>query len=105
MIYVHERFDVSSPINILELVNGWEYVCIEILQWIPFSQIFIIANIYRPLCKILETFTTFLREFHPKITLPIRITDTSNTLVDNILTSVYNDNHVSRILIKKILDH
>ena len=63
MIYVHERFDVSSPINILESVNGWEYVCIEIPQSIPFPQNIIIANIYRPPCEILETFTTFLREF------------------------------------------
>ena len=63
MIYVHERFDVSSPINILESVNGWEYVCIKISQSIPFPQKIIIANIYRPPCEILETFTTFLREF------------------------------------------
>ena len=150
MIYVHERFDVSSPINILESVNGWEYVCIDISQSIPFPQKIIIANIYRPPCEILETFTTFLREFdlflnrlsrmkhftyicadfnidlmklytkqhynmffdivmssgfHPKITLPTRITDTSNTLIDNILTNVYDDKHVSGILINKISDH
>ena len=43
--------------------------------------------------------------FHPKITLPTRITDTSNTLIDNILTNVYDDNHVSGILINKISDH
>ena len=43
--------------------------------------------------------------FHPKITLPTRITDTSNTLIDSILTNVYDDNHVSGILINKISDH
>ena len=43
--------------------------------------------------------------FHPKITLPTRITDTSNTLNDNILTIVYDDNHVSGILINKVSDH
>ena len=43
--------------------------------------------------------------FHPKITLPTRITDTSNTLIDNILTNVYDDNHESGILIYKISDH
>ena len=43
--------------------------------------------------------------FHPKITLPTRITDTSNTLIDNILTNVYDNNHVSVILINKISDH
>ena len=32
--------------------------------------------------------------FHPKITLSTRITDTSNTLIDNILTYVYDDNHM-----------
>ena len=43
--------------------------------------------------------------FHPKITLPTRITDTSNTLIDNILTNVYDDKHVSGILINKKSDH
>ena len=43
--------------------------------------------------------------FHPKITLPTRITDTSNTLIDNILTNVYDDKHVLGILINKISDH
>ena len=38
MIYVHEPFDVYSPINILESVNGWEYVCIGISQSISFPQ-------------------------------------------------------------------
>ena len=43
--------------------------------------------------------------FHPKITLPTRITDRSSTLIDNILTNFYDDNHISGILINKILDH
>ena len=43
--------------------------------------------------------------FRPKITLPTRITDTSNTLIDNIPTNVYDDNHESGILIYKISDH
>ena len=34
-----------------------------------------------------------------------RITDTSNTLIDNILTNVYDDNHVLGILINNISDH
>ena len=43
--------------------------------------------------------------FHPKITLPTRITDRSSTLIDNMLTNVYDDNHISGILINKISDH
>ena len=43
--------------------------------------------------------------FHPKITLPTRITDRFSTLIDNILTNVYDDNHISGILINKISDH
>ena len=43
--------------------------------------------------------------FHPKITLPTRITDRSSTLIDNILTNVYDNNHISGILINKIWDH
>ena len=150
MTYIHDRFDVSPPIQILESVSGWEYVCVEVSQSIPYPQKFIIANIYRPPCEIIETFTTFLTEydlflnrlsrmkhatyicadfnidllklytkqhynmffdiiissgFHPKITLPTRITDRSSTLIDNILTNVYDDNHISGILINKISDH
>ena len=43
--------------------------------------------------------------FYPKITLPTRITNRSSTLIDNILTNVYDDNHISGILINKISDH
>ena len=43
--------------------------------------------------------------FHLKITLLTRTTDTSNALIDNIPTNVYDDNHVSGILINKISDH
>ena len=43
--------------------------------------------------------------FHLKITLPTRMTDRSSTLIDNILTNVYDDIHISGILINKISDH
>ena len=63
MTYIHNRFDVSPPIQILESVSGWEYVCVEVSQSIPYPQKFIITNIYRPPCEIIETFTTFLTEY------------------------------------------
>ena len=63
MTYIHDRFDVSPQIKILESVSGWEYVCVEVSQSIPYPQKFIIANIYRPPCEIIETFTTFLTEY------------------------------------------
>ena len=43
--------------------------------------------------------------FHPKITLPTRITDASNTLIGNILVNVIDDRHISCIMINKISDH
>ena len=43
--------------------------------------------------------------FLPKITLPTRITDTSNTLIDNILANVIDDRHISGIMFNKISDH
>ena len=43
--------------------------------------------------------------FYPKITLPTRITDTSNTLIDNILVNVIDDRHISGIMINKISDN
>ena len=30
MIYVHEQFNVSKPLKIMDQITGWEYVCIEI---------------------------------------------------------------------------
>ena len=63
MTYVHDRFDVSPPIQILESVRGWEYVCVKVSQSIPYPQKSIIANINRPPCEIIETFTTFLTEY------------------------------------------
>ena len=56
MTYIHDRFDVSPPIKILESISGWEYVCVS--QSIPYPQKFIIANIYRPPCEINH------RDFH-----------------------------------------
>ena len=50
-------------IQILESVSGWEYVCVEVSQSIPYPQKYVIANIYRPPCEIIETFTTFLTEY------------------------------------------
>ena len=35
MTYIHNRFDVSPPIKILESVSGWEYVCVVVSQSIP----------------------------------------------------------------------
>ena len=63
MTYIHDRIDVSPPIKILESVSGWEYVCVEVSQSIPYPQKFIIANIYRPPCEIIENFTIFKTEF------------------------------------------
>ena len=63
MTYIHDRFDVSSPIKISESVSGWEYVCVDVSQSIPYPKKIIISNIYRPPCEIIETFTTFLTEY------------------------------------------
>ena len=43
--------------------------------------------------------------FYPKITLPTCITDSSNTLINNILANVIDDSHISGIMINKISDH
>ena len=48
MTYIHDRFDVSPPIQILESVSGWEYVCVEVSQSIPHPQ----KNYH---CKYLQT--------------------------------------------------
>ena len=150
IIYVHDRYDISAPLTLIESVSGWEYLCIEISQKAPYPQKYVIVNVYRPPNEIVDKFNIFVNEFdmflnnlskmnrstyicadfnidllrihkkhnyrnffdtvlsagfHPKITLPTRITDTSNTLIDNILVNVIDDRHISGIMINKISDH
>ena len=150
MIFVHDRFNVLPPLKIIDSTNGWEYLCIEISQTLPYPKKYIIGNVYRPPCEIIEKFNIFLDEFdlfmnnlskmkrsiyingdfnidllkmyskqhyntffdnimssgfYPKITLPTRITEKSNTLLDNILTNVVDNNAISGIFINQISDH
>ena len=150
IIYVHDRYDISAPLTLIDSVSGWEYLCIEISQKAPYPQKYVIVNVYRPPNEIVDKFNIFVNEFdmflnnlskmnrstyicadfnidllrihkkhnyrnffdtvlsagfHPKITLPTRITDTSNTLIDNILVNVIDDRHISGIMINKISDH
>ena len=150
IIYVHDRYDISAPLTLIDSVSGWEYLCIEISQKAPYPQKYVIVNVYRPPNEIADKFNIFVNEFdmflnnlskinrstyicadfnidllrihkkhnyrnffdtvlsagfHPKITLPTRITDTSNTLIDNILVNVIDDRHISGIMINKISDH
>ena len=150
IIYVHDRYDISAPLTLIDSVSGWKYLCIEISQKAPYPQKYVIVNVYRPPNEIVDKFNIFVNEFdmflnnlskmnrstyicvdfnidllrihkkhnyrnffdtvlsagfHPKITLPTRITDTSNTLIDNILVNVIDDRHISGIMINKISDH
>ena len=150
IIYVHDRYDISAPLTLIDSVSGWGYLCIEISQKAPYPQKYVIVNVYRPPNEIVDKFNIFVNEFdmflnnlskmnrstyicadfnidllrihkkhnyrnffdtvlsagfHPKITLPTRITDTSNTLIDNILVNVIDDRHISGIMINKISDH
>ena len=150
IIYVHDRYDISAPLTLIDSVSGWEYVCIEISKKTPYPQKYVIVNVYRPPNEVVDKFNIFVNEFdmflnnlskmnrstyicadfnidllrihkkhnyrnffdtvlsagfHPKITLPTRITDTSNTLIDNILVNVIDDRHISGIMINKISDH
>ena len=127
-INVHDKYDISAPLTLIDSVSGWEYLCIGISQKAPYPQNYVIVNVYRPPNEIVETFNIFINEFdmflnnlskmnrstyicadfnidllrihkkhnyinffdtvlsagfHPKITLPTRITDTSNSLIDN----------------------
>ena len=150
IIYVHDKYDISAPLTLIDSVSGWEYLCIEISQKATYPQKYVIVNVYRPPNEIVETFNIFINEFnmflnnlskmnrstyicadfnidllrihkkhnysnffdtvvsagfHPNITLPTRITDTSNTLIDNILANAIDDRHISGIMINKISDH
>ena len=43
--------------------------------------------------------------FFPKITLPTRLSETTCTLIDNIITNNIDNNHLSAVLTRKISDH
>ena len=43
--------------------------------------------------------------FFPKITLPTRLSETTCTLIDNVITNDIDNNHLSGVLIRKISDH
>ena len=43
--------------------------------------------------------------FFPKITLPTRLSETTCTLIDNVITNNIDNNHLSRVLTRKISDH
>ena len=43
--------------------------------------------------------------FSPKITLPTRLSETTCTLIDNIITNNIDNNHLSAVLTRKISDH
>ena len=46
-----------------------------------------------------------LSGFFPKITLPTRLSETTCTLIDNIITNNIDNNHLSGVLTRKISDH
>ena len=60
---VHDRFSVSAPIKLLDVMTGWEYLCIEITQMHPYHKKYTIANVYRPPHKLMVEFDIFLEEF------------------------------------------
>ena len=49
--------------------------------------------------------TMYSYSFLPLITRPTRSTSTSTTLIDNIMTNVFNDAIVSGILVSDVSDH
>ena len=46
-----------------------------------------------------------LHGFIPQITLPTRLSDTCDTLIDNIFTNNFDKNHINGVLCRKISDH
>ena len=68
IIYVHDKYDLSAPLTLIDSVSGWEYLCIEISQKGPYPQKYIIVNVYRSLIEIVETFNIFSSVFFSKKT-------------------------------------
>ena len=63
IIYVHDRYDISAPLTLIDSVSGWEYLCIEISQKAPYPQKYVIVNVYRPSNEIVNKFNIFVNEF------------------------------------------
>ena len=93
-IFVNE-FDMF--LNNLSKMNRSTYICADFnIDLLRIHKKYNYRNFFD---------TVLSAGFHPKITLPTRITDTSNTLIDNILVNVIDDRHISGIMINKISDH
>ena len=63
-----------------------------------------IANMNNNLNKdFIDTMYSYY--FHPMISVPTRVTETSATLIDNIFTNVFGDNSKSGVLCMEVADH
>ena len=60
IIYVHDRYDISAPLTLIDSVSGWEYLCIEISQKASYPQKYVIVNVYRPPNEIKISLTYLL---------------------------------------------
>ena len=67
-----------------------------------FSKKNIIANIYRPPCEILETFTTFLREFDLFLHRVSRMKHSTHICADFNMTEIIRSREVDIIVFNSI---
>ena len=81
----------------IKYVNKYEYICgdynIDLLQIENSNKV----NLFYE--------NMSMSGFFPKITLPTRLSETTCTLIDNVITNNIDNNHLSGVLIRKISDH
>ena len=125
IVYVHKSF-LSKEIVIENANTSWDYLCVQLSHNSPNSRKYILCNVYRlpcylaadidlfnaEFCSLLRTVTEYFDNvissgFFPKITLPTRIQENSNTLINQIWSNNLEESKKSKsgILINDISDH
>ena len=57
------QFKYKLANTIHQEATGWEYLCIELSHHEPYSQKYLLCNVYRKPGQLLDDFTLFLEEF------------------------------------------
>ena len=104
-IYVHNKFQCFD-INVNQVSNRWEYLCVGLSHRKPHSKKYIICNVYRKPGGTVNEITKFTNEFCNLLNELKRTNHRIYTCGDfNINLLNINTNNSSLTIISKVLYH